>query len=250
MTAKQSPIRLAFIAAAAVASTACSMAAPTLQETRQLRLSVSPETLLAIDAGAGSLSLRGEPDMEAIEVEAEIWQVSPNDDYTLKLEIDESGMARLLANTGAGANRDRIDLDIRVPASIRLDVTDGSGSIHIGDLAGPINVDDGSGSIGIEDIGADITIEDGSGSLRVENTGGNLRIDDGSGSITVRNSAGDVTLDDGSGSISVTDTAGIVTIVDGSGSINVDGAQDFKLLDDGSGSVDLDNIRGAAKPDS
>jgi len=236
-------IRLALLAGATLLLAACTATGPTLQETRQLELSIPADTLLRIDAGAGSLSLRGDAGTDVIRVEAEIWQVTPNDDYTLSLELDDNGAARLVTSPGAGTTDDRIDLDIRVPQSIRLDATDGSGSLEIYGVSGPLFVRDGSGSIRIEDTGADVTIQDGSGSLRVENTDGNLRIDDGSGSITVRNTAGDVTITDNSGSISVSDTAGVVTIRDGSGSIDVDGAEDFELLEDGSGSVNIDNIR-------
>ena len=237
-------IRLALLAGTTLVLTACTTTGPTLQETRQLELSITADTLLRIDAGAGSLSLRGDAEAENIRVEAEIWQLTPRDDYTLTLELDESGAARLVTRTDAGATEDRIDLDIRAPESIRLDVTDGSGSLEIEGVSGPLFVRDSSGSIRIEDTGADITIQDGSGSLRVENTDGHLRIEDGSGSVTVSNTAGDVTITDNSGSISVTDTTGVVAIRDGSGSIDVDGAEDFELLEDGSGSVNVDNIRG------
>lgn len=243
MNVSRHRIHLFVLATAALVLSGCSMMAPELQETRQLELSVPPDALLSIEAGAGSLSLRGAPDADVIQVEAEIWQVTPNDNYTLTLELDEDGVPRLISHTGSGTSRDRIDLDIRVPASITLIVNDGSGSMQITDLAGPLTVEDGSGSIRIEDIGADVTIDDGSGSLRVENTGGQLRIEDGSGSIAVRNTDGDVFINDGSGSISVTDTVGIVTVDDGSGSINIDGADEFELLDDGSGSVELNGIR-------
>ena len=236
-------IRLALLAGATLVLTACTTTGPTLQETRQLELSIPADTLLRIDAGAGSLSLRGDAGTDVIRVEAEIWQLTPSDDYTLTLELDDNGAARLVTRTDAGATEDRIDLDIRVPESIRLNATDGSGSLEITGIAGPLFIRDGSGSIRIEDTGDDITIQDGSGSLRVDNTDGNLRIDDGSGSITVGNTAGDVTITDTSGSMSVTDTTGVVTIRDGSGSIEVDGAEDFELLEDGSGSVNTDNIR-------
>lgn len=248
-------IRFTLIAAVTLVLTACTATGPTtsqttrqttgqtLQETRQLELAIPADTLLRIEAGAGSLSLHGEAGTDVIRVEAEIWRVTPGDDYTLTLELEDNGAARLVTRGGAGATDERIDLDIRVPESIRLDVSDGAGSLEIAGIAGPLFVRDGSGSIRIDDIGADITIQNDSGSLRVENTDGHLRIEDGPGSITVRNTAGDVVISDGAGSISVTGTAGVVTISDASGSISVDGAEDFELLDDGGGRVNLENIR-------
>lgn len=239
--------RIPFTAVALLALAACSMRQPTLQETRQLELTVSPGTLFAIDAGSGSLSVKGEAGLEMIMVEAEIWQVSPNEDYTLTLEADGDENATLIAqaHTGmsVGVQNDRIDLSIRVPDSLSLRINDGSGSIRIRDLAGNVDIEDGSGSIDLTRVGGDVTVDDGSGSISIDNTEGSIRIDDGSGSITVAGTAGDIRIDDGSGSITVRNTGGKVTVSDGSGSITVDGADDFELLDDGSGSVNLDNIR-------
>ena len=237
-------IRNACVAAALV-STACSMTSPTLQETRELELTVSPETTFIVDAGSGSLSVQGEAGLEMIMVEAEIWQVTANEDYTLTLEADGDERARLVADTdsGFGRNNDHIDLSIRVPDSLSVRVNDGSGSIRVRDLAGSVDIEDGSGSIDITQIGGDVTLDDGSGSIAIDNVDGNIRIDDGSGSITIAGTGGDVRIDDDSGSITVRNTGGKVAVGDGSGSITVDGAADFELLEDGSGSVNLDNIR-------
>lgn len=245
MIPSMNSIRLPLMFAALIAAAGCTFADPELQETRELELSVSPGSRFFVDAGAGSLVLRGDSGADRIHVKAEIYQVEPGDNYTLSLEADGDGIARLVSEIEPrlGKNNDRIDLEIRVPRSLEVDLTDGSGSISIAGVAGPLVVDDGSGSLKIEDIGADVTIDDGSGSIGVENVQGNLRIEDGSGSITVRQTAGDVMIDDGSGSIDVDDIGGIVTVRDGSGSINVDGAADFELLSDGSGSVNVSNLR-------
>ncbi|MGB0513515.1 MAG: DUF4097 family beta strand repeat-containing protein, partial [Wenzhouxiangellaceae bacterium] len=212
---------------------------------RELELTISPGSRLVVDAGAGSLVLQGDPGADRIHVTAEIYQVEPSDNYTLTLEADGDETTRLVSEIDSrfGVNKDRIDLEIRVPNTLEVKLTDGSGSIKVTDIAGPLTIEDRSGSISIENVGADVMIDDGSGSIQVENVAGNLTIEDGSGSITVRGAGGDVTIDDGSGSIDVNDTGGVVTVSDGSGSINVDGAADFELLSDGSGSVNVSNLR-------
>ena len=220
-------LAMSLTAIAVMASSACTMTQPTLQETRELELSVPPDSRFTIDAGAGSLALQGEAASDVIRVTAEIYQVEPNDNYLLSLGALEDGGSALIAIAGdrRSPGNDRIDLSIRVPESLQVSIRDGSGSLSVSDLAGGLVIDDGSGS------------------MRVENIGGNVVIDDGSGSISVRNVDGDLTIDDGSGSITARDISGKVTVDDASGSINVDGAADFELIDDGSGSVNLDNIR-------
>jgi len=209
-----------------LASSACTMTQPTLQETRELELNVEPNSRFSIDAGSGSLTLQGEAGSDAIRVIAEIYQVEPNDNYRLSLDALGDGSSELIAVTGdrRSPGNDAIALSIRVPESLEISIRDGSGSMNVSDLAADLAVDDGSGSMRIENIGGNVVIDDGSGSIRVEEIGGDLTIEDGSGSITARNISGTVSVDDGSGSI------------------NVDGAADFELIDDGSGSIDLDNI--------
>ena len=45
-----------------------------------------------------------------------------------------------------------INLDVELPENIALQVDDGSGSIEIENIGGPVTVDDGSGSMSIKDI--------------------------------------------------------------------------------------------------
>jgi hypothetical protein len=238
--------RLAVIAGL-LGLTACTTRQPTLQETRNLELDVPAGSRFVIDAGSGPLELEGDGSARSIEVQAEIWQVEPNDGYTLSLETDGEGVARLISrhDSGIGMNADYIALSIRVPESLDVRIDDGSGSIQVSGLSGDLDIEDGSGSIRVSAGGGDVTVDDGSGSFRAEDISGSLSIQDDSGSITIDDIGGDVTIDDGSGSITVRNVGGVVSVSDGSGSISVDGAGDFELRDDGSGSVNLDNIRGS-----
>lgn len=217
---------LAAASSAAIVCTACSFSSPTLQETRELETPIADGGSFEIEAGAGSLVLRGDDTADAIGVRAEIYQTAATDDYTLTLELQDDNRARLVAEAGSSfGGSDRIDLSITVPRRLEVTIVDGSGSLHVETLIG------------------DLDIEDGSGSIRVSDVQGGVAIEDGSGSIVVTDVAGDVSIDDGSGSISVINAGGKVTVSDGSGSIDVDGADEFELVDDGSGSVSTRNIR-------
>ncbi|NKI35599.1 DUF4097 domain-containing protein [Wenzhouxiangella sp. XN79A] len=232
MSAPSAVHRIVLPATAALLLGACSFGEPTLQETREMELTVAPGSALAIQAGAGPMTVAGH-DGDSILVEARIYQRSANDDYRLLLETDGNDGARLVAETGSGSfgTSDYIDLAIRVPRTMQLRIEDGSGSLCVRDLDGDLDIEDGSGSITIASIGGNVVVEDGSGSISIEGVGGDLRIDDGSGSIEASQVAGTVSISDGSGSITVRD------------------AGDFELREDGSGSVTLEGIRSRGESD-
>jgi hypothetical protein len=119
-----------------------------------------------------------------------------------------------------------MDLTIEVPASIPLDVEDGSGSAEVRGVAA-LEIDDGSGDLLIENVAGAVTITDGSGDVDIRQAGSVLVKDDGSGSLHARGVRGDVIVrDDGSGSIDVSDVGGDFTVdKDGSGGIAHDGVR-------------------------
>lgn len=68
-----------------------------------------------------------------------------------------------------------IHLEVYVPASVTLDVTDSSGSITISGVHGDISVEDSSGSIRMRDVDGDLIVkDDGSGALRYSNIAGRV----------------------------------------------------------------------------
>ncbi len=209
------------------------------QEVRDLNLDASGISALEIEAGAGSLEIIGVPGSNKIVVLATI-QVPEEDEDKARKEIKSHLVLSLERKENyavlKGYFKDGffnfgdsplVQLEVRVPEELDL------------------NVDDGSGSIVVENVTGNIKLEDGSGSISMMNVGGNVEIDDGSGSISVEGVRGDLVIGDGSGSIKVREVAGSVTIDDGSGSINVsDVEQDLIIEDDGSGSLDFSNIGG------
>ncbi len=208
-------------------------------EDRELSLDAGSVGTLRIDAGAGSLEVRGQPGASAIEVDATIMIEGAKGDSAkafiesnMELGLERDGdRAVLIADfdggMGFGNKSGRIKLEVTVPEGMALDVDDGSGSITIRRTMSSVRIDDGSGSIEIADVG-DVELDDGSGSISVANASGGVRITDGSGSIKVRAVGGDVYIDDGSGSIDVRDVQG-----------------SFTVTDDGSGSINYDNVMGA-----
>lgn len=209
------------------------------QEVRDLKISASGVSTLEIEAGAGSLEIIGVSGANEIVVIATILVSEDDDDKARKdiashmvLSLEKDGDKAVLQgyfkhgfmNFGDSPH---VQLEVRVPARLGLNIDDGSGSIVVENVSGNIEVDDGSGSITMTNVGGDVKIDDGSGSISVEGVRGDLFIADGSGSIRVREVAGSVTVDDGSGSINVSDVE-----------------QDLIIVDDGSGSLIFSNIGG------
>ena len=236
-------MRMSFIVIAMFAASLANAAWNGYSEVRELSADTAGASVLNIDAGPGSLTIRGSGGATSVQVTATIKVDTRNDDKAQK--ISEEDVVLTLERRG-----DRLELvsDVRdgwgmgADIAIALDVTMPAG------LA--LSVDDGSGSLTIEDVTADVRVDDGSGSIKIQNVGP-LRIDDGSGSIDVVNVNGDASIIDGSGSIKVRGVAGSVTIDDGSGSINVsDVDQDLIIEDDGSGGLNVSDIRGKIEQDT
>lgn len=212
-------------------------------EVRDLNVSASDLEKLAVVAGAGTLSVIGVDGLSSVEVKATI--VVPDSDADdgrkviakdLTLSLERDGEVAVLKAEfkngfwGSYANA-RVDLEVRAPASLELEIEDGSGSLDVRNFAAEVRIDDGSGSIDVHDVG-------------------DLRIDDGSGSIDVGGATGDVYVNDGSGSITIEAVGGSVTIDDGSGGIRVSNvAKDLIILGDGSGGVSYSDVRGTVEED-
>jgi len=207
------------------------------EETRDLSVDAQGIGMLEIEAGAGSLEVKGDNNADDIVVSASV--VVPDRNIEKAQKIIESDLTLSLERSGdtvvlksyfdyrGSGDSPMVHISVTMPAALNLDVEDGSGSLKVEDVTGDINIDDGSGSITMERVGGDVKIEDGSGSITVAEVGADLDINDGSGSIKAISVGGSVTVDDGSGSIKVTDVE-----------------ENLIIVDDGSGSLDFSDVRG------
>lgn len=225
---------------------------------------------VVIDAGAGSLEVRGVADRAELRATGTACASRDSVLEDIRLVADRRGdtvrlETRFPRNLRGSA---RLDLEVEVPSGVEVmvddgsgpivvrgvatvGVKDGSGSIEVSDVGGNVTVDDGSGDIELLGVGGDVSIDDGSGPIRLQGIGGSVRIDDGSGEIDVRDVDGEVRVEDGSGSIEIAGVGGSVIVEeDGSGDIVVaDVRGDFIVENDGSGSVDYDRVDGRVSID-
>ncbi|MBL4941181.1 MAG: DUF4097 family beta strand repeat protein [Colwellia sp.] len=234
---------------------------------KTLTLEVSQLSTLVIDAGSGSLEVRGQADIDEIRVIADIYTDKKyKNNYQLSL-TDSKDKAYLTAkiNNSSGFWQGRspyIDVQVIVPQRMMLDINDssgdlllsnihahielidGSGGIDITHVIGNLTLNDGSGELNIAHIRGDVTIKDGSGDMQLDDIQGNVNINDGSGSIHAQNITGTAVLEDGSGDMMVRNVEGMVTIEDGSGDIDVQSVGGLKLLETGSGGLRVKSVKG------
>lgn len=237
--------------------------AATVDETKKLNLDASGIQKLVVDCGAGYLKIKGVKGLEQLEVRATIVVKGIDEDEmddlikdSVKLSLEKRGSKAVLVSkfeSGIfkslfGRKSGRIDLDVRVPEKINLDIDDGSGFIEIFNIDGNLDMDDGSGSMVIEDVTGYAKIDDGSGGIEMENIGGDINLDDGSGGIEINKAGGDVDVDDSSGSLTIYEVKGSVVVSDGSGSILIDGVdKDVNIKRAGSGSLTVRNVKGQVR---
>ncbi|KZN34026.1 hypothetical protein N480_22815 [Pseudoalteromonas luteoviolacea S2607] len=236
---------------------------PHMELTRSLTLPVENLNQLNIDNGAGDIVVTGAPNIDEIEVTANIITFEDRS-YTFTLERS-GNQANLVAkhNPHIGvlwyANKSpRIDIEVRLPARLLVEVEDSSGAMAIANVKGVV-IDDSSGHITLNDIQGNAEIKDDSGGIEIDGVAGHLRIDDNSGDINLSAVTGNIDIEDGSGDINITSgakvtidddsgdimikqIAGEIELQDGSGEIRIDGALALNVRDD-SGDIDVKNIR-------
>lgn len=223
----------------------------TLQE--DLSVSATGLTSFDIEAGAGSLIIEGVDNANSIEVSADI-RTTEEKDYVLYLKKSGSSARLVAKHNGTYGNwrghSPEINLTVKMPRNLMLDIDDGSGDIKVTNINNDIRVDDGSGAASFEQITGDLKVEDGSGSLFIKQVEGNLDLDDGSGELTVSDIVGDVRVEDGSGELTIVNVSGKVVIDDGSGDINVNKAGALEIIDAGSGGLSISKVKGKVDIDS
>jgi DUF4097 and DUF4098 domain-containing protein YvlB len=218
----------------------CLSIAFSFERTDRFSLPADGINKLMIDCGSGFLRVTGEDSLKAIEVEAEIIVRGKSDrdmeEYVadnVRLELKRQGDRAVLVSgfknsiRGISFREKVINLTVRTPKYMDMEVDDGSGEIDIAQINGNIRIDDGSGTITIRGIRGDVEIDDGSGTIEVSDVTGNVMVDDGSGTIDLTNVEKDVEVTDGSGSIYI-DTVG----------------GDVIIKDDGSGGLRIRNVKG------
>lgn len=220
-----------------------------------LELDLSNSDSLTINAVAGSLQIDGSSGAQNATINGRIcvskkqWLEESRVDLSAgkhaKIDAilpDEDSGWSLTGNTYK-----YIDLRIKVPSDIALNVRDSSGDLSM-DNVGAVNLQDSSGDIEIDQASGPIVVRDSSGGIHIEHVGNDVTIEsDSSGSIELEDIDGNAVVErDSSGEIDFRDIRGDAIVErDSSGSISArDIGGDFRVDRDGSGSINSSNVKG------
>jgi hypothetical protein len=208
---------------------------------------------LTVNAAAGDLEIRGGAAGEAVIrgtycVSEEAWlehqAIVTESGRRAEISVDlpdSSGWSL------TGSRYAYLDLELRVPNDIALNVNDSSGDVEISGVAA-VRVNDSSGNLELEDIGGPVVLRDSSGDIELADIRGDVTVEnDSSGDIDGERITGNVLVEkDSSGGMYFAGVSGNVTIErDSSGDITArDVGGDFTVLRDGSGAIRAVNVEG------
>jgi hypothetical protein len=238
---------------------------------RSLELSANGIATLQLLARAGDLRIEGSTSQAAIVVHGKACASSQELLDAIQLTERRSGDRQTVEAVmpeigGWGNDQASLDLVVKVPARLALQLQDSSGDADVRGIAA-LEATDSSGNLDVRDVAGDVTLTDSSGDLDVQNIGGSVHVrvdssgdmditgvrgnvqvdDDSSGSIALRDVQGDATVDsDSSGEIEFDQIGGSATVgSDSSGSIRANGiARDFSVRKDGSGDIEHHDVQG------
>ena len=236
-------------ASSAWAQDDCAFSAP-----RNLDLPAGAVKTLVVRAAAGGLKIDGEPGLAQVQVRglacASSQQILDGIRLVQRREGDRLVVAAEVPETaGLFDGQRRLDLELRVPSRLVLEVSDSSGAASVEHVAA-LRIQDSSSDLRIAHIPGAVRVEDSSGSLNVRDVGALHIPNDSSGEISVSGVRGDAIIDvDSSGSIEMRDIGGNARVgQDGSGSIVVENvAGDFTVERDGSGGIEHRGVRGKVR---
>ena len=220
-----------------------------------LTLDLSDSDRLAVYAAAGDLEIVGVSGSDQAVISGKVcaskesWLEESNvvtkDGAFAEISVnlpDTNGGWSLTGNSYA-----RMDLYIKVPQGLELEVKDSSGDMLLKNVAS-VDLQDSSGDIEIEGARGSVSIRDSSGDIDIEEAEGDVTIEsDSSGDINASDINGSVlVMQDSSGDIDVIRVSNNVIVErDSSGDISAeDVGGDFRVLKDGSGGIRTNDIEG------
>ena len=244
-------IALLGTAALSLPSAACAYDGCQVREPRQETVNADGATKVRVEAKAGFLRITGEEGLTEVQARGEACARNRKAVEKVQLRGERSGEeVRIVVDIPEGwSNGGVLDLEVRVPAGLAVDVQDSSGEVEVDGVAS-LRLGDGSGEVEVTDVDGDVYVHDGSGELDIVDVEGSVVLEDGSGEIDVEDVRGGVTVErDGSGEIDIRGVEGDVVIRrDGSGDIHAaDVGGDFTVEKDGSGDISHERVEGQVK---
>jgi DUF4097 and DUF4098 domain-containing protein YvlB len=246
----RSLIVLPFLIASGLATAApCKHQAP-----RNLDIDPAGLRTLVLELGSSDAKVRGEAGLQRIEVRGKACASDESQLEKLQLlqgregdrvtvAVDKRDIAK---GSWFGSDYAYLDIEVRMPAQLAMDVVSGSGDTDISDIAA-LSVKTGSGDVVVRNIAGDVTMRVSSGDVDARDVGAFHLTSTGSGDVRAIGVRGDVRADQGgSGDLDFEDVKGNVVIGNvGSGAVSlrsIDGTAEVGSI--GSGDVTASGIGG------
>ena len=206
---------------------------------------------LVADFDDGELVIEGQRGRTDVELRADLIGWGPRafhddakDAVRLGWEDVDEDTARVVAELAGDYDDDsdhghyRLDVRLRVPAEVYLDLSHGSGDALVAGVKA-VHMDDESGDLEILDIETNAVVNDDSGDLALVRIGGSAFVHDESGDVLISGVSGSVEVKDDSGDIEARNVMGTVRVWDESGDIDIINAAGVVIERDTSGDVDI-----------
>lgn len=224
---------------------------------RALDIDAAGLSTLHLDTSAGDLEVRAEAGITRIEVRGRACHSDEAGLAGIQLREERTGkdanVSVVIPDAGSssglfGDHHAYMDVRVRMPAGVRLELRDSSGDLAVEGLRAGLELTDSSGDIELDDIGGGIEIADSSGGIEARRIKGDLTVrSDSSGEIDIAGVDGNVLVrEDSSGEIEIRDVTGNAEVGrDSSGEITFDTiGGSVRVGADGSGGISADQVRG------
>lgn len=224
---------------------------------RALDIDAAGLATFRLDTSAGELEVRAEEGLARIEVRGRACHSDEEGLAGIQLHQQRNGreatVGVVIPDAGSsaglwGSHHAYMDVSVRMPAGVKLDLRDSSGELSVRGLRAGLELTDSSGAIELEDIAGGVEVSDSSGGIRARRIKGDFVVrSDSSGEIDIAEVDGNVLVrEDSSGEIDIRDVTGNAEVErDSSGDITFDGiGGSVRVGSDGSGEIRADRVRG------
>ncbi len=218
---------------------------------RSLQLDADGLAALELLTRAGDLVVEGDAGLKRIEVHGKACASSEALLAQIQLSEQRAGnrqsVTTAIPETSGWNARASMDLVVRMPAGLHLQLQDSSGDARISGVAS-LDASDSSGDLNAEGIRGDVSLRDSSGDISISAIAGTVTVvSDSSGDMSIRDVRGDVIVqNDSSGDIHMEEIAGNAQVMsDSSGDIVVRAiGGNFSVDRDTSGDIRSRDVQG------
>jgi len=156
---------------------------------------------ITIEVPAGNVLVRGW-DQRRVEVRRRSAAESGLEDLSLSVNHAGRSLRLTIPSSRRFLRRERVDLELAVPRSVRLLITGNLVEVTLLQLEGTFKIETVSGDTLLEELKGSVDVDTGQGNVTASKIDGDLKINTGRGSVQARLVTGSLHVDTGAGGIS------------------------------------------------